>query len=107
VRRAPDPDWMTVDELAALVSVSRDAAYRQIRETGRVAGEIPAVRIGRSVRLPRARVMAWRDEMLELSRPAEPPSTAPASSSAASEGVPSTEVPVGPQADERFSGGSW
>jgi excisionase family DNA binding protein len=47
-------DVLTVEELAALLKVNPQTVYRRFR-----AGEIPGVRIGRSIRFPRSSVEAW------------------------------------------------
>jgi excisionase family DNA binding protein len=43
------PLLLTVNEFAALARVGRSAAYEAIRR-----GQIPSVRIGRKIRIPRA-----------------------------------------------------
>lgn len=46
---------LTVDELASLLRVNRDTAYRAVR-----AGEIPGVRrIGKTIRISRDAVLEW------------------------------------------------
>ena len=45
---ADAPDVLTVEQTAALLAVGRGTAYEAIR-----AGEIPSVRIGRCIRVPR------------------------------------------------------
>ncbi len=46
---------MTVEELAVLLRLNKDTAYRAIAER-----QIPGVRrIGRTIRINRAAVMAW------------------------------------------------
>ena len=50
------PEVLTVEEAAALLRISRNAAYaaaRQWRATGGREG-LPCIEIGRSVRIPRA-----------------------------------------------------
>ena len=54
---ATEPGLLTVDEAAAFLRISRAKAY-QLRATG----ELPTVRMGRSVRVRRDRLMAWLDE---------------------------------------------
>lgn len=47
---------LTIDEAAAILRISRNAAYaaaRQWRETGGKAG-LPCIEIGRTLRVPRA-----------------------------------------------------
>jgi excisionase family DNA binding protein len=43
------PEFLTVEELQIWLGIGRGLAYAQVR-----AGEIPSVRIGRLVRIPRA-----------------------------------------------------
>lgn len=45
--KSGQPAMLTVDELCGLLRVSRVTAYKLIR-----TGEIPSVRIGKSVRVP-------------------------------------------------------
>jgi excisionase family DNA binding protein len=47
-RLADAPDVLTVPQAAQLLRIGRTAAYEAVRR-----GQIPAVRIGRSVRIPR------------------------------------------------------
>jgi excisionase family DNA binding protein len=42
------PDVLTVDEAAALLRISRGKAYEAVR-----TGEVPSVRVGRCIRIPR------------------------------------------------------
>jgi len=46
-----DPHVLTVEEAADFLRVGRSAAYEAVRR-----GEIPSVRIGRSIRIPRHRL---------------------------------------------------
>jgi excisionase family DNA binding protein len=48
------PVVLTVEEAARALRVSRSAAYRGVR-----AGQIPCIRVGRTLRIPR-----WRLEQL-------------------------------------------
>ena len=45
------PPVLTVEEAAAALRIGRSAAYEAVR-----SGELPAVRIGRSIRVPRHRL---------------------------------------------------
>lgn len=45
------PDWLTPDEAADLLRVNRETIYNQIRR-----GALPATRMGRVYRIPRAAV---------------------------------------------------
>jgi excisionase family DNA binding protein len=56
------PVVLTVEEAAALLRVSRGAAYQAVR-----CGDIPSVRIGRTIRVPRHRIV----ELLEGVMPPE------------------------------------
>ena len=49
------PDFLTAKELAALVRVSEKTLYRLVRQDS----SFPLVKIGGSVRFPRARVLRW------------------------------------------------
>ena len=56
----PDPierPTLTVDETASVLGICRASAYEAVR-----AGEIPAVRIGRRVLVPTARLVAMLTE---------------------------------------------
>lgn len=48
------PEILTVDEVAAYLRVSRSALYVAVAD-----GRIPAVRHGRSIRIPRFRLEHW------------------------------------------------
>jgi excisionase family DNA binding protein len=48
------PDVLTVDETAKFLRISRGLAFEAI---GR--GDLPAVRVGRRLLVPRARLLAW------------------------------------------------
>ncbi|WEO77698.1 helix-turn-helix domain-containing protein [Cryobacterium sp. SO2] len=50
--RFDDPRFLTVAEVALLMRVSRMTVYRLVH-----AGELPAVRFGRSFRVPEAAVL--------------------------------------------------
>jgi excisionase family DNA binding protein len=50
------PAVLTVEEAAQVLRIGRGAAYEGVR-----AGEIPAVRIGRTIRVPRSRLLALID----------------------------------------------
>jgi hypothetical protein len=57
------PDCLTVDEAAAVLRISRTKAYAQVNEYLDVGGEagIPAIRIARQIRVPRAAKIAATD----------------------------------------------
>jgi excisionase family DNA binding protein len=50
------PLVLTVEEAAKALRISRGAAYEGVR-----CGEIPAVHIGRCIRIPRSRLLALID----------------------------------------------
>lgn len=59
---APPPQFLTVTEVAEVMRVSKMTVYRLIH-----AGELPAIRVGRSFRVPTAAVkqlldITWSDE---------------------------------------------
>lgn len=43
------PEWLTADDVAAYLGISRNATYEYLRR-----GDIPSRRIGRVIRVPRA-----------------------------------------------------
>ena len=47
-------ELLTVPETAAFLDVSRDTVYRLIRE-----GQLPHVRLGRLLRVPRTKLDEW------------------------------------------------
>jgi excisionase family DNA binding protein len=47
IRALMENPTVTVEETAALLGLSRNGAYNAVRE-----GEIPSIRIGRSIRVP-------------------------------------------------------
>lgn len=49
-----DPVTYTVEEAAVLLRISRNSAYGAVR-----AGDIPSIRLGRRLLIPRARFHAW------------------------------------------------
>jgi excisionase family DNA binding protein len=56
----PEPEQrmlLTVEEVARLLSLSRGKAYEMAAK-----GELPTVRMGRSVRIRRDKLAAWLDE---------------------------------------------
>jgi excisionase family DNA binding protein len=44
----------TVEEVAAMLGIARGKAYEHVR-----SGEIPSIRMGRRLLIPRARFHAW------------------------------------------------
>src|SRR4051794_36113606 len=60
-RPLPDVSFLTVAEVAALMRVSKMTVYRLVH-----AGELPAVRVGRSFRVPEKAVHDYlRDAFIE------------------------------------------
>jgi excisionase family DNA binding protein len=51
------PDVLTIDETARLLRISRGLAFAAARR-----GDIPAVRVGRRLLVPRARLLTWLGE---------------------------------------------
>jgi len=54
---------LTVEECAAVLRIGRSAAYQAVK-----AGQIPSIRVGRSIRVPRHRL----ERLLELHEDDEP-----------------------------------
>jgi excisionase family DNA binding protein len=50
-------EWLKVPEVARIIRVARSRAYELVAE-----GEIPSVRIGRSVRVSRRELDKWLEE---------------------------------------------
>ncbi|HEV2890461.1 MAG TPA: helix-turn-helix domain-containing protein [Frankiaceae bacterium] len=48
------PEVLTIDETARFLRISRGLAFTAARR-----GEIPAVRVGRRLLVPRVRLVAW------------------------------------------------
>lgn len=48
------PPVMTVEEVAAFLRIGRSSAYELAR-----TGHLPAIRLGRTWRVPRAALLAW------------------------------------------------
>ncbi|WP_374713532.1 helix-turn-helix domain-containing protein [Symbiobacterium terraclitae] len=49
-----EPMLLTVAQVASMLQIARSKAYEMVAQ-----GEIPSVRLGRSVRVPRAALAAW------------------------------------------------
>ena len=60
-----EPIFYRPDEVAERLRLSRSKTYAAIQ-----GGEIPSVRIGRSVRVPRAALERWVESRLSAARPA-------------------------------------
>jgi excisionase family DNA binding protein len=52
---------LTVEEAARFLRLSRAKTYALA-----ASGDLPSVRLGKSVRIPRARLMAWLDAQSRL-----------------------------------------
>lgn len=59
------PRFLTVAEVAEMARVSRMTVYRMVH-----AGDLPAIRVGKSFRVPEAAVEEMLSEGLPLSGPA-------------------------------------
>lgn len=59
----PPRDVMTVDEAARRLGISRSSAYEAVR-----SGELPAIRVGRRLLIPRVRFELWLSGREERSR---------------------------------------
>jgi excisionase family DNA binding protein len=55
----------TVEEVATMLGIARGKAYKHVR-----SGEIPSIRMGRRLLIPRARFHTWLDGQTQ-SPPAE------------------------------------
>jgi excisionase family DNA binding protein len=60
------PDILTVDEAARLLRISRGLAFAAVRQ-----GDIPSVRVGRRILVPKTQLLAW---LADAGRSAAPPS---------------------------------
>lgn len=71
-----EPEFLTVEEAAALLRIGRTSAYalaREWRETGGRTG-LPVVKLGRQLRVPRAALEELHEHMTaSASREATPP----------------------------------
>ena len=54
------PLLLNADEAATLLGIGRTKVFEMI-----ASGDLPAVRFGRCVRVPRERLVSWIDEQLE------------------------------------------
>ena len=55
-------EWLKVPEVAEVLRIARGRAYELVAE-----GEIPSIRIGRSVRVSRRELEQWLDERRQSS----------------------------------------
>jgi predicted DNA-binding transcriptional regulator AlpA len=65
------PDVLRVEEVAAVLRISRSRAYEEaavFRRTNGATG-LPAIRIGRSLRVPKSALQQWIDTQLEVLDP--------------------------------------
>ena len=69
-----EPILLRVADVARLLSLSRSAVYELI-----AAGQLPHIRLGSSLRVPRAALERWiQDRTIEPTLPARPPHDRPA-----------------------------
>lgn len=62
------PDVLTVEQVAELLRISRGSAYEGVR-----TGEIPALRVGRTIRVPKYRLQELLGGDAEQRNGAPPP----------------------------------
>ncbi len=57
----PTPRFLRIDEVARILQIGRSAAYEQAKQYLASGGRtgIPAVRVGRAIRVPAAAIEAW------------------------------------------------
>ncbi|MCC6495812.1 MAG: helix-turn-helix domain-containing protein [Propionibacteriaceae bacterium] len=60
-----DYDLLTVSEAAKLLRISRNLAYELVARH-----ELPAIRLGRVIRIPRPALDAWMEEQAKATNPA-------------------------------------
>lgn len=60
-----DFDLLTVPEAAKLLRISRNLAYELVARR-----ELPSVRLGRVIRIPRSALDAWMEERIKATDPA-------------------------------------
>jgi excisionase family DNA binding protein len=60
------PEMLRVDEAAKLLRISRSRAYDEVAAFQRSGGAegIPSIRIGRSLRVPKRKLLAWIEAKL-------------------------------------------
>lgn len=71
---AEQPEFLTIEEAAALLRIGRTSAYalaREWRETGGERG-LPVIELGRQLRVPRAALESLHAEGVPLPVPQEP-----------------------------------
>lgn len=62
---AQDYDLLTVPEAAKLLRISRNLTYELVARH-----ELPAIRLGRVIRIPRPALDAWMEELARATNPA-------------------------------------
>lgn len=62
------PFTLTVEEAADVLRVGRTAAYEAVR-----AGQVPAIRVGRKLRVPRAALLRLLGESHDTEAPGDGP----------------------------------
>ena len=81
------PDFLTVEEAAAILRIGRTAAYEQARRylaTGGAEG-LPVIRVGRQLRVPRAALEVWAGGPIT-----RPSSSRPSSPTSVTTAIPAT-----------------
>lgn len=68
---AEPPVLLTVEEAAAMLRIGRNTAYELIAR-----GELPHVRLGRLIRVPRHALERWIEEAARMPAPIDKRSTA-------------------------------
>jgi excisionase family DNA binding protein len=64
MKQSPTAETMSVEQTAALLGIGRQLAYQAVRD-----GDIPSIRIGKLIRVPRAQL----ELLLNGEAPAAPP----------------------------------
>lgn len=65
-------DLLTVPETARILRISRNLAYELVARD-----EIPAIRLGRVIRVPRHGLQVWLDRQIDTDRARSGPSPSP------------------------------
>lgn len=78
-RHPQQPDFLTVEDAAAILRIGRTAAYEQTRRYEDTDGQegIPVIRVGRLMRVPRAALERWNGGPISLRVESAPPTPEP------------------------------